>query len=382
MKALLIALVYTLLLAGECQIESKSSSLAINGSCPCGNTSAYTMNVEDSQSLKNLSDEVKEAIKSVIGELIEKKIQAVVDNLENKIESVTTALWVQLKTDLKRCAAELANQSQQELKNLLYKLELPKKPSVTSCKSLPPSSPSGYYWIHNSIGDLNYQFCDMTRKCGCNGTVGGWMRVANMDMTNTSQQCPDGFRLKTSPKRTCGRMTPIEGCASILFLTNGHQYSQICGKIKAYQFGQPEGFRTGGGAWLVDGITLYTHKQSKHIWSFVAGRDEVVEGSRTCPCNAGHSLEGITINATIGQDYFCDTGSENGALHRVFYSDDPLWDGAGCGPRSACCSFNNPPWFCKQLPQPTTDDIELQMCGYDPIHNEDTPIEIVEIYIQ
>ena len=159
-------------------------------------------------------------------------------------------------------------------------------------------------------------------------------------------------------------MTPIEGCPSIVFPTNG--------QIKAYQFERPEGFRTGGGTWLVDGVALYTHKQSKYTWSFVAGRDEVVAGSRMCPCNAGHSLEGVTIDAAIGQDYFCDTGSETGAFHHRFYHDDPLWDGAGCGPRS---SFNNPPWFCKWLLQATTDDIELQMCGYDPFHNGDTPIE-------
>ena len=161
-----------------------------------------------------------------------------------------------------------------------------------------------------------------------------------------------------------------------MFPTNGHQYSQVCGKIKAYQYGQPEAFQTGSGDWLADGIGLYTSGQSQHIWTFAAGRDEATNGEYICPCNVGHS--GITISAIIGQDYFCDTGSES----QVFYSGDPLWDGAGCGPRSACCSFNNPPWFCKQLPQPTTDDIELQMCGYNPTTNEDTPIEIVEIYVQ
>ena len=89
MKALLIAVVRTLVLAIECQVESKSSSLAINDSCPCGNisTMSYTRDVESSPFLTNSSDEVKEAIKTVIGELIEKKIQAVVDNLKNKIET-------------------------------------------------------------------------------------------------------------------------------------------------------------------------------------------------------------------------------------------------------------------------------------------------------
>ena len=62
--------------------------------------------------------------------------------------------------------------------------------------------------------------------------------------------------------------------------------------------------------------------------------------------------------------------------------DDPLWDGQGCGGTSTCCSFNNPPWFCKQLPQPTTDDIELRLCADEPIGNEDTTIEIVDMYVK
>ncbi len=66
----------------------------------------------------------------------------------------------------------------------------------------------------------------------------------------------------------------------------------------------------------------------------------------------------------------------------TFYSDDPLWDGQGCGGTSTCCEFNHPPWFCKQLPQPTTDDIELRICGNESIGNEDTPIEIVDMYVR
>ncbi len=45
-----------------------------------------------------------------------------------------------------------------------------------------------------------------------------------------------------------------------------------------------------------------------------------------------------------------------------FYGGDPLWDGAGCGPLNTCCTFNNPPWFYKELPAPTTDDIEMRVC--------------------
>ena len=34
----------------------------------------------------------------------------------------------------------------------------------------------------------------------------------------------------------------------------------------------------------------------------------------------------------VGADYFCDTGSQQMAQRNILYSDNPLWDGAGCGP--------------------------------------------------
>ena len=62
---------------------------------------------------------------------------------------------------------------------------------------------------------------------------------------------------------------------------------------------------------------------------------------------------------------------------------DPLWDGQGCGSQSTCCGLNTPPWFCQQLPQPTTDDIELRLCGGGyPSTDEDVPLEVVEIFVQ
>ncbi len=83
----------------------------------------------------------------------------------------------------------------------------------------------------------------------------------------------------------------------------------------------------------------------------------------------------------MGNDYFCDTGSE-GQIESIFYGDDPLWDGAGCGPLNTCCSFNNPPWFYKELPEPTTDDIEMRVCTDQRSTNEDIAIEKIDIYVQ
>jgi hypothetical protein len=80
----------------------------------------------------------------------------------------------------------------------------------------------------------------------------------------------------------------------------------------------------------------------------------------------------MTTSVPPGQHYNDD----------VFYADDPLWDGQGCGPTSTCCTFNNPPWFCKQLPQSTNADLEVRLCAGFPANVANTPIELVEIYVK
>ncbi len=64
------------------------------------------------------------------------------------------------------------------------------------------------------------------------------------------------------------------------------------------------------------------------------------------------------------------------------YYDDPLWDGVGCGPLNTCCTFNNPPWFYKELPESTTDDIEMRVCSDGNRVDEDIAIESYDIYVQ
>ena len=210
------------------------------------------------------------------------------------------------------------------------------------------------------------------------------MRVAHLDMTDTNQHCPSGFRLITSPKKTCG--TPGSRCVSTTFPLNGVKYSRVCGKIKAYQYGSTDAFTpyyfnraiTIDNLY-VDGVSL-THGRSprKHIWTFAAGNDEIYVNQHHCPCDIHYT--GV-VPPFVEQDYFCDTGSRYAVQYQFYYAD-PLWDGSGCGPNSSCCGFNNPPWFCKQLPQPTTDDIEMRVCMDQPNSNEDIALETVQIFVQ
>ena len=209
------------------------------------------------------------------------------------------------------------------------------------------------------------------------------MQVAKLDMTNSSHQCPTGTRLRThQPKRLCETGLNITGCSSTTFAVYGIQYREICGKVIAYKYGTTDAFGTYNrnersydvDGNYVDGISL-THGSNprKHIWTFAAAFDEVgVYPASNCPCtNINKNASATQPPSFVENDYFCDTHNTN-----------PLWDGAGCGANSTCCTFNNPPWFLKQLPSTTTDDIEMRMCSDEHPSNEQTPFEILELYVR
>ena len=274
----------------------------------------------------------------------------------------------------------------QELREIITEISSGHLPLVPSCKMIPQDSPSGNYWIQNTdTGYASLEYCDMNRTC-CNST-GGWMRVAYLDMTNPSHYCPTGFRNIDTPKRTCGRLG--SGCYSVIYALDKLSYSRVCGRIIAYQHYSPNAFYpyynnralTVDGNY-VDGVSL-THGRNprQHIWTFANAIDETRSDAYVCPCTKTDTTFTGAIPPFVGDDYFCDTGSRY-AIQDQFYDQDPLWDGAGCGVSSTCCEFNNPPWFCKQLPEPTADDIELRLCADDPPSNEDVAIEVIELYVQ
>ena len=255
-------------------------------------------------------------------------------------------------------------------------------PSCQYIAEVHPSAPSGYYWVRSSNGSAVNVYCDMARHC-C-GSTGDWMRVAYLDMTDTSQQCPEGFRLRSEPKRTC-EVPATRSCTSIFYYSHDIQYSKVCGRVRAYQYGAPVAFWPHGtniDSEYVNGMSI-THGESprKHIWTFAAAVDDRYSYTpQMCPCSKTDIPFTGRVPPFIGNDYFCDTGSHEGLEHYRFFPEDPLWDGEGCGPTSSCCQFNSPPWFCKELPQPTTDDVEVRVCRYDS--SRGTPLELIELYIR
>ena len=224
----------------------------------------------------------------------------------------------------------------------------------------------------------------------CNSTP-GWRRVAFINMTDISYNCPTGLNLTSYSIRTCGRShTTRGGCSSTTFSVGGLPYSRVCGRIRGYQFGATGAFyyyailNQGIDSYYVDGVSL-THGDAgsqQHIWTFAAGATEVDTNllSPRCPCDV-HDY-GL-VPAFVGDDFFCESGLHspwNGQY--ILFPDDVLWDGQGCTSNSTCCQLNNPPWFTKNLTNATTNDIELRICTSFLPDEDDVPLELIELYVQ
>ena len=104
----------------------------------------------------------------------------------------------------------------------------PKFQSCADIKKHYPASPSGYYEL--------ITYCDMDDE-----KDEGWTRVAYLNMSDTNQSCPSGFRLyQSGGVRACGRQARSgASCQSIKFQA-GISYSQVHGKVVGYQYRSPD----------------------------------------------------------------------------------------------------------------------------------------------
>ena len=84
------------------------------------------------------------------------------------------------------------------------------------------STTSGNYTIYpdGTYSGATSVYCNMGELCGSGG---GWTRLAYLNMSDATENCPSGFRLYTSGSvRACGRPSSGGGsCASIQFPSNG-----------------------------------------------------------------------------------------------------------------------------------------------------------------
>ena len=232
------------------------------------------------------------------------------------------------------------------------------------------------------VKDNVYQYLfngSIVPQCG----EGIWYRVAYLNMADSSQQCPSAWRLYSGDQyRGCGR--PVSGSQTspaTLYTTN-RQYSKVCGRVTAFQFASPDGFHPFNGinSVYMDGVSITYGSPRNHIWTFVSSYSETATGSNACPCD---SFSGTRPQSFVGSNYYCESGNPGQSWQGQLFSNDKLWDGEQCSHEGTCCTgANTPPWFSVNLSSPTSDDIEVRIMGTESTANEDTPIELIEIYVQ
>ena len=265
-------------------------------------------------------------------------------------------------------------------------------PLPTSCqevKNKQPNSPSGMYLLETANNETINTYCNMEELCGSGG---GWTRLAYLDMSDSTVNCPSGFRLYQSGSvRACGRPVTSSGsCVSVEFPSNGMSYSQVCGRVTGYQYASTDAIDTVHGSNhnnlngdYVDGVSITHGSPRQHVWTLIAGLSETSTNhlGNICPCANGATQQ---VQSFVGDHYFCESGISASDWQQQLYTSDPLWDGQSCGyTESPCCNVTGIPWFHRDYGNTTTTDyIELRVCGDEGTDNEDVPVSYYEIYVQ
>ena len=258
---------------------------------------------------------------------------------------------------------------------------------VFRCNS---SASSGYYQIQAANGSAVQVYCDM-EGTNCGGE-GGWMRVAHLNVTDSSSQCPDGYRVETVNNVTfCIRDTNISMCAPILSESYGLTYSQVCGYVRGYQYGTMDCFNINPSnlsGFYVDGVSITYDTPLRHLWTYAAGLQEenlMMAGDHVntvCPCNTPQAGRTRGTPSFVGNDYYCESGSTNNSQDS-WHTNDPLWDGMQCGgDEGPCCNHTGLPWFHKTLSTSTTATITTSVCLNEDTNDENIGIDRLELYVK
>ena len=250
---------------------------------------------------------------------------------------------------------------------------------------------SGYYVLKTD--HLFFAYCDMELDCG--GNKGGWMRIADIN-TKRGDTCPSGW---TRYNSYC-RGGSAAGCYSAHFSANSTSYSKVCGKAVGYQKGSLDAFfpyayshgfrrgenyipttssRTLDGVY-VDGISITTGSPRKHVWTYAVGlSDDHNYPNVNCPCAKTPGADPPTY---VGSHYYCESGITGRFDASKLYTDDPLWDGAGCGPENGCCYHAGMPWFFRQFPTALNGNFEVRICYDQSFPDESLAVEQIQLYVQ
>ena len=273
---------------------------------------------------------------------------------------------------------------------------LPARPPTTSLDTSDTACPSDSL-VNEEVRKTKAMLGTETwfRPCDCGGP--GWEKIAFYDFSQ--QECPPDFTRAYGPfnnvsceatnrvRSTCNRCYSYYS-SSLPLPVQGRSYSSVCGRVRGHGYGRA--FRNAIDDCncknsleqaYVHGVSL-THGPAgrrTHIWTFAAA---YADGHPYTPYNCGCSNTNKNwTHATpgdVGDDYFCDSNrqyTEGGRYEED--KDDDLWDGEGCGSSSSCCEWKDPPYFCKQLHNTTSEDMEIRLFSYSI-----TTVSLIEIFVK
>ena len=228
--------------------------------------------------------------------------------------------------------------------------------------------------LNRSIEEIDLNDTTELNVSECGGY--GWRRVAFLNMTDPDQSCPSSWReYSGNSVRFCGRAQSAgASCSSVNYSPDGMEYNEVCGRIIGHQFATPDALDSSISGEIdkpyVDGVSITHGSPRQHIWTLYGAHAEF----RCC---------GQSPPSFVGDNFFCDTGNPSDEpTHYTLQTGHLLWDGESCLGEIHCCAPSSGPWFNTTLPASTTDDIEIRICADQGTSNEDTPLELIEIYVK
>ena len=212
---------------------------------------------------------------------------------------------------------------------------------------------------------------------------GVWYRAAHFNMSDPLYQCPPAWReYNSSGVRACGRPVTSTGSCSATVYTIGLEYRRVCGRVIGYHVTSPDAFHTNRNIDQIylDGISITRGSPRNHVWSYVGAWTESERVRNLCPCRYSGANQ---PPAFVGDNYYCESANpDRQFIYDQVFPNDKLWDGLQCEHEGTCCITKSPPWFSVDLTNPTSDDIEVRICGNESTANEDTPVELLELFFQ
>jgi hypothetical protein len=250
-----------------------------------------------------------------------------------------------------------------------------------------PSSKSGEYTLRVNGTNIK-KYCKFGNIAGVQG---GWTRFGKLNVQE-EECCPQEFALREDSVigKSCSRTDGSANCVSVKFPSDGIKYSRVSGKVTAYQFSTPNGFRHDHSTHkvddnYVDGISITRGSNPrKHVFTLAVSSNEIRQDSWGCPCSKKPTARYPKPPDFVGKDYYCESGNPINTDKYILFNQDALFDGEKCRSNEAkCCECDDKhfPYFFKDIHQFTNDSLEMRLCADESTANEDAYITEYEFYV-